>query len=101
VADHVAKEMLTLAVITAFIITFLLMAAADTSTVDFNQIPETKEKLLQQGYNETTERPATDLLGLSGEIPPEMFVVIIIPLATVGAYIAVKAITGNLPFFGG
>jgi hypothetical protein len=100
-ADHVAKEMLTIAVISAFIITVLLMAASDTSTINFNEIPETKESLLNQGYNTSIERPASDMVELGGSIPDEIFQIFIIPLLLVIAYITVRAITGNLPFFGG
>jgi hypothetical protein len=100
-ADHVAKELLTVMVISAFVITFLISAAVDVSEVDYTAIPETPAALEKQGYNQTVERAPTDLLGLAGLIPAELFIILVIPLATVIIYITAKSITGNLPFFGG
>jgi hypothetical protein len=77
------------------------MSASEMGTVNYSEIEETPASLQAKNFNNTIEQPTTDLGNLVTNTPGAFFAIIILPLITVIAYIALKAVTGNLPFFGG
>ena len=99
-ADNIGGSLLTLLTATAFIISLLIAASVNISTINYSEIEEVPSNMAN--YNESVNRRvgSLDELGNAG-LPIELVFIFIIPLGTVTIYYIAKSVTSNLPFFGG